>query len=164
MTLPGATARIAVIGIGNVHRRDDGVGWTVVAGLGLRRLPRETRLLSTDGDPARLIGAWEGASLALLVDAAHARPCRPGHVHRLRLHDVLSHGTYGATSSHGFAVRDAVQLAHVLGRLPGELLVYAVEAAETGHGTGLSPSVAAAVGPLIARIEQDLDRHARASP
>ncbi|MEU9123264.1 hydrogenase maturation protease [Streptomyces sp. NPDC048506] len=155
-----STARVTVIGIGNDHRRDDGVGWAVVTGLAQRRLPRGTGLVRTDGEPLRVIGAWEGARLAIVVDAARARPSRPGRVHRFRVHGAPSRRPCGETSSHGFALGDAVELARVLGRLPGELLVYAVEAADTGPGTGLSPSVAAAVGPLVARIERDLAGHA----
>ncbi|MER6046541.1 hydrogenase maturation protease [Streptomyces sp. NPDC001793] len=148
--------RIAVIGIGNDHRRDDGVGWAVVAELARRRLARGVALFRTDGEPTRLIGAWEGARRAIVVDAARSRPSRPGHVHRFRIHDALSPSPHGETSSHGFALGDAVALARVLGRLPTELLVYAVEAADTGPGTALSPPVAAAVLPLVARIERDL--------
>lgn len=160
-------ARIAVIGVGNGFRHDDGVGWAVVAALaqrGKRRpLPRGVRLACTDGDPARLISVWEDVQLAIVVDAAHARPARPGRVHRLPLDGSLPGTPRGATSSHGFALGDTLRLARALDRLPGQLLVYAVEAADTSLGTGLSPEVAAAVGPLVQRIEDDLVRRARAN-
>ncbi|WP_328390239.1 hydrogenase maturation protease [Streptomyces sp. NBC_00400] len=166
MDASAAVARIAVIGVGNDYRHDDGVGWAVVTSLAQRGkqrpLPRGVTLTCTDGDPTRLIGAWEGARLAVVVDAAHAHPARPGHVHRLQLDGDLPQTRPGGTSSHGFALGDAVQLARTLGRLPGELLVYAVEAADTSLGTGLSSQVAAAVGPLVQRIEEDLVRHAPA--
>ncbi|MGW7573324.1 hydrogenase maturation protease [Streptomyces sp. NPDC054765] len=159
-----AAARIAVIGVGNDYRHDDGVGWAVVARLAQRGkqrpLPRGVTLTCTDGDPTRLISAWEGAHLAVVVDAAFHHPApRPGRVHRLRLDGDLPQTRPGETGSHGFTLGDAVQLARTLGRLPGELLVYAVEAADTGLGTGLSPQVAAVVGPLVRRIEEDLVRH-----
>ncbi|MEU6329728.1 hydrogenase maturation protease [Streptomyces sp. NPDC047049] len=161
-----AAARIAVIGVGNDYRRDDGVGRAVVTRLArrgrYRPLPRGVTLMCTDGEPTRLIAAWEDARLAVIVDAAHARPARPGRVHRLRVDGDLPQTRWGETSSHGFALGDAVQLARALGRLPGALLVYAVEAADTRLGTGLSPPVAAAVGPLVQRIEEDLVRHAPA--
>ncbi|MFE3770762.1 hydrogenase maturation protease [Streptomyces sp. NPDC057579] len=153
---PGSPTRIAVIGIGNDHRRDDGVGWVVAAELAGRRLPHGVTVFRTDGEPTRLISAWEGAQRAIVVDAARSHPSRPGRIHRLRLPEELPSGPFHGTSSHGFALEHAVELAHVLGRLPGELVVYAVEAANTGPGTALSPAVAAAVHPLVARIERDL--------
>ncbi|MCK7622192.1 hydrogenase maturation protease [Streptomyces sp. RS10V-4] len=153
----GPPARIAVIGIGNDHRRDDGVGWAVVAGLARRRLPRGIALFRSDGEPSRLLAAWDGARTAIVVDAARCRPSpRPGRVHRFGLHEACRRSSPAGTSSHGFALADAVELARVLGRLPGELLLYAVEAADTGPGRTLSPPVAAAVRPLVARIARDL--------
>ncbi|BDM69381.1 peptidase M52 [Streptomyces nigrescens] len=157
--------RTAVIGVGNEYRRDDGVGWAVVACLaqrGARRpLPPGVRLTCTDGDPARLISAWEDVRLAVLVDAAHARPARPGHVHRLRCPGELPSTPRGEAGSHGFPLGDTIRLARALDRLPEQLLVYAVEATDTGLGTGMSPQVTAAVEPLAQRIEEDLLRHFR---
>ncbi|MFI0789869.1 hypothetical protein ACH4Q6_30220 [Streptomyces lydicus] len=71
------------------------------------------------------------------------------------------HGPRESTSSHGFALGD-VRPASTLDRLPRELLVYAVEAADTGFDTGLSPQAAAAVEPLIQRIVDGPVRRARA--
>ncbi|MFE6690968.1 hydrogenase maturation protease [Streptomyces sp. NPDC057743] len=154
-----SSARIVVIGIGNDHRRDDGVGWAVVAELERRPLPRGVALFRSDGEPARLITAWAGARLAIVVDAGVATPPQPGRIHRLRGHRARRQRPFGTTSSHGFALDGAVELAQALGRFPAELLVYAVEAADTGLGAGLSPSVAAAVLPLATRIERDLAPH-----
>ncbi|MFD9825146.1 hydrogenase maturation protease, partial [Streptomyces violascens] len=81
--------RIAVIGVGDDFRRDDGAGGAVVDRLRERAverpLPAGTVLATCDGDPARLIALWEGADLAVVVDAAHAHPANPGRVHRLDL-------------------------------------------------------------------------------
>ncbi|MGW6543730.1 hydrogenase maturation protease, partial [Streptomyces massasporeus] len=85
----GTHARIAVIGVGNEFRRDDGVGCAVAARLReraeSRAFPAGTVVATCDGDPARLIGLWEGAALAVVVDAAHAEPGHPGLVHRIEL-------------------------------------------------------------------------------
>ena len=72
---------MVVIGVGNEFRRDDGAGPAVVARL--RDLaPPGVRLVVTDGEPARLVEAWTGAALAVVVDAVRAEPARPGTVHR----------------------------------------------------------------------------------
>jgi len=155
--------RIAVIGVGNEFRRDDGVGWAVVARLAERAeerpLPSGTTLLVCDGDPARLITLWEGADLAIVVDAAHAHPGHPGRVHRLELDGEQLSQTGSATSSHGLGLGDAVELARELDRLPRQLVVYAVEGADSSLGTGLSTSVAAVVEPLTERIAEEITLH-----
>ncbi|WP_329331770.1 hydrogenase maturation protease [Streptomyces sp. NBC_00663] len=152
--------RIAVIGVGNEFRRDDGVGWAVLARLGERPLPPDTVLTTCDGDPGRLIGLWEGARLAVVVDAAHAHPGTPGRVHRLELAAGLL-GRTPTTSSHGLGLGEAVELARVLGQLPERLVVYAVEGADATLGTGLSPAVADAVEPVVTAVADELARETR---
>ncbi|MDT0449525.1 hydrogenase maturation protease [Streptomyces hesseae] len=151
--------RITVIGVGNEFRRDDGVGPVVVARLreGAARsgLPAGIRLVCCDGEPGRLIGLWEGAEMAVVVDAAHAHPGRPGRIHRLEL-DGYKAWQAGTASSHGLGLGEAVELARALDRLPRRLVVYAVEGADGHLGTGLTPAVAAAVGPLTERVEQEI--------
>lgn len=155
--------RIAVIGVGNEYRHDDGVGWAVVSRLADRAeerpLPSGTALLVCDGDPARLITLWEGADLAVVVDAAHSHPGHPGRVHRLELNDGRLSQRAGATSSHGLGLGEAVELARELDRLPGHLVVYAVEGADISVGTGLSAPVAAVVEPLADRIAEEIRPH-----
>ncbi|MFF5497411.1 hydrogenase maturation protease [Streptomyces aquilus] len=154
--------RISVIGVGNEFRRDDGVGWTVVARLRERPLPPDTDLATCDGDPGRLIGLWEGARLAVVVDAAHAHPGTPGRVHRLEL-DAGRLDRPPTTSSHGLGLGEAVELARVLGLLPEQLVVYAVEGADSTLGTGLSPAVADAVAPLVEAVEGEIARNTGAA-
>ncbi|MFK0156128.1 hydrogenase maturation protease [Streptomyces sp. NPDC090493] len=153
--------RVTVVGVGNEFRRDDGVGWAVVARLrertGERSLPPGTVLATSDGDPGRLIALWEGVALAVVVDAAHAHPGTPGRVHRLEL-DSGSVAPPSATSSHGLGLGEAVELARVLGLLPERLVVFAVEGADGSFGTGLSPAVAAAVPGLVAAVEDEIAR------
>lgn len=159
-----ARERVVVIGVGNDFRRDDGVGWAVVRRLreraAGRALPPGIELATCDGDPGRLIGLWEGAALAVVVDAAHAHPGTPGRVHRLAL-DGDGLARTSATSSHGLGLGEAVRLAAALGMLPGRLVVHAVEGAETCFGPGLSPAVATVVDTLADSVEQEVVREAQ---
>ncbi|MBO1334418.1 hydrogenase maturation protease [Streptomyces sp. VRA16 Mangrove soil] len=158
--------RIAVIGVGNEFRRDDGVGWAAVALLAERArqrpLPPGTRLATCDGDPGRLIGLWEGAELAVVLDAAHAHPGTPGRVHRIEL-DAVRLNRPPEAGSHGLGLGEAVELARVLGRLPGRLVVYAVEGADSSLGTQMTPDVAASVEHLARTVEDEIVRHRAAA-
>jgi hydrogenase maturation protease len=143
-----------VIGIGNEYRRDDGIGPEVVARL-RGRAPRSARLVVSDGEPASVVEAWTGASLAVVVDAVRAEPLVPGRMHRLVLGQADA-GCLGPVSSHGLGLADAVGLALALGRMPGRLIMHAVEAADLGYGTGLTPPVAAAAAALTAAVLAEL--------
>jgi hydrogenase maturation protease len=150
---PGRVPAV-VIGIGNEFRRDDGAGPAVVGRLrGLA--PPGVELVITDDEPARLIEAWTGAALAVVVDAVRAQPSHPGRVHRFVV-DRPGPGTARTASSHGFGLDDAIALALALDRMPGRLIVHAIEAGDLAQGTGLTPPVAAALGPVVAAILDDI--------
>jgi Ni,Fe-hydrogenase maturation factor len=61
-----------------------------------------------------------------------------------------------AASSHGLGLDEAVALAFALDRMPGRLIVHAVEAGDLAQGTGLSPAVATAVDALAAAVMRDV--------
>jgi hydrogenase maturation protease len=145
---------VVVIGVGNEFRRDDGAGPAVIGAL-RDRVPSEVELVITDGEPTRLIEAWTGAALAVVVDAVRAQPPHPGRVHRFVV-DRPGAGAGRPDSSHGFGLDDAIALAAALDRMPGRLIVHAIEAADLTQGTGLTPAVAASVGIVAAAILDDI--------
>jgi hydrogenase maturation protease len=146
-----------VIGVGNEFRRDDGAGPAVVGRL-RGRVPAEVELVITDGEPTRLIEAWTGAALAVVVDAVRVsgpHPPDPGQIHRFVV-DRPGPGTGQAASSHGFGLGDAIALAMALDRMPARLIVHAIEAADLAQGPGLTPAVAAAVDVVARAILDDI--------
>jgi hydrogenase maturation protease len=149
-----AIRRAVVIGVGNEFRRDDGAGPEVVARL-RGRVPKGAELLVSDGEPTRMIEAWEGMPLAVVVDAVRAEPAVPGRLHRLVL-DRADAAAPRSLSSHGLGLEDAIGLGQALDRMPGRLIVHAVEAADLTQGTGLSPAVAAVIDELAAAVLHDL--------
>jgi sulfhydrogenase subunit alpha len=147
--------RVVVIGVGNEFRRDDGAGPAVVGRL--RDLaPLGVDLVVTDGEPTRLMEAWTGAALAIVVDAVRAEPAQPGRVHRFVV-DRPGGASVRTASSHGLGLDDAISLSVALDRMPGRLIVHAIEASDLAQGLGLTPAVAAAVGPVASAILADAD-------
>jgi hydrogenase maturation protease len=153
---------VVVIGIGNEFRRDDGAGPAVLARL-RDRVPSGVELLLTDGEPTRLIEAWTGVALAVIVDAVRAHPPRPGRVHRFVLDRPMSAPAQTA-SSHGFGLDDAVRLARALDRMPGRLIVHAIEAADLTQGIGLTLPVAMAVDDVASAVLGDIRDGCTAGP
>lgn len=141
-----------VIGIGNPYRRDDGVGPALADRLSAHRTST-VDVVVLDGEPTGLLDAWAGVPLAVVVDAVLCDPAEPGRIHRTELGEPLCGR---AVSSHAMGVPEAVRLGAALGRLPGRLVMFAVEAADVGHGVGLSPEVAAALPELLDAVLAEL--------
>ncbi len=152
--MAGTGGPVVVIGVGNEFRRDDGAGPAVVSKL-RDVVPPDVRLVITDGEPVRLMEAWTGAALAVVVDAVRADPPRPGKTYRF-LVDRPQTGTRRAASSHGLGLDDAISLALALDRMPGQLIVHAIEAGDLTQGPGLSPSVALAVDSVVSAVIADI--------
>jgi hydrogenase maturation protease len=155
-------SRVVVIGVGNEYRRDDGIGPEVLMRLrehlatGPDAAAETTvRLVCSDGEPAGMIEAWTGASLAVVVDAVVADPPSPGRLHRFAIGRDDASGAQ-TVSSHGLGLRDAIGLAAALGRMPEHLVVHAVEAGDVGHGVGLTPAVSAAAAALTGTVLREV--------
>jgi hydrogenase maturation protease len=159
---PPASGRTVIIGIGNEFRRDDGAGPAVVARLG-ELLPPGVELTVSDGEPLRLIEAWRGASLAVVVDAVRAEPPSPGRLHRFELYRP-GPATANGVSSHGMGLDEAIRLALALERMPARLILHAVEVADVSQGIGLTPAVAAATNALVSAVLGDLAASGVTSP
>ena len=144
---------LAVIGVGNPFRHDDGIGVAVAQAVAARDLP-DVRVTVVDGEPTQLLDAWENADLAVVVDALVCEPTTPGRVHRTTGDAMPGGRTF--TGTHAAGVADAVRLAEVLGRAPRRLIVFAVEAADVSLGVGLSPAVEAALAGLTAAVLGEL--------
>ena len=157
MTGPGG---VVVIGVGNEFRGDDGAGPEVIARLH-GRLPADVRLLLSDGEPTRLLEAWTGASVAIVVDAVAGGPAPAGTLRRLVPRPAtgvegLAEGEASVASSHGLGLETAVALASALGRLPSVLIVHCIQGADFSQRNGLSEPVAAAIGRLADAILADV--------
>ncbi|HUJ06448.1 MAG TPA: hydrogenase maturation protease [Streptosporangiaceae bacterium] len=151
------TDRVVVIGVGNEFRRDDGVGLRVLESL-RPLVPDTVRLVVSDGEPVRLIEEWSDSDLAVVIDAVRAGALgtpAPGRTYRLEIEQVGGE-PLAAVSSHGLGLGNAISLARTLDMLPNRLVVHAVEVADCGYGTGLTPAVAGAADTLTTAVLADL--------
>ncbi len=159
---PAAEPRVVVIGVGNPMRRDDGAGIAVVERA--RALLRPTVEIQTlSGEATSLLDAWDGADLAVVVDAVRCDNPPASGVVRI---DVTNEPQAvprwsGGASSHGLGVAEAIALARSLDRLPPHLVLLLVALADEGQGAGLSPIVEercdAAVGLLVDEVRSAHD-------
>ena len=140
--------RIVVVGLGNSCRTDDAVGVAVATALKDVALP-DVHVVTGIVDPLGLLEAWAGAGLAIVVDAAVATPSVPGRIRRCALAELVA--ARGALSCHSVDVPAAYALGQALGRLPDALVVFTVEAGDTGYGIGMTPRIATAV-PEVVRL------------
>ena len=150
---------VVVAGFGSEYRLDDGVG-PLVASLVAKRCAM-VRDIGPLADPLDLLGNWNGAALAIVVDAVRSG-ARPGTVSHFEIDvrlddglDVPSQHERGVTSTHGIGLEGVLRLASVIDQAPHRLMLVGIEGASFGNGVGLSPAVQVAV-PGAVQLVVDL--------
>ena len=131
--------RVLVVGLGNALRRDDGCGLEVVERV-RARAPDDETVLAWEGEPTALFELWDRATEVVLVDAT--APCgSPGTIRRFDVALRALPRQHFSLSSHAVGLGDAIETARALGRLPATLIVYGIEGADFGLGSGLTQDV-----------------------
>jgi hydrogenase maturation protease len=148
---------VLVIGLGNPDRGDDALGREAARRLAENPQPG-IKIIQRDGGGLGLLDDWNGYNTVLLLDAA--APCgQPGHIHRINLSEQKLPPGFSSNSTHGLGIAEAVQMATALGRLPPQLIIYAVEGKSFDFGAPLTPKVAAAMPELLSRLHEELAQH-----
>ena len=173
--------RIAVIGIGNDMRHDDGAG-----PLATRRVADSCAPAIPVGplsEPLDLLGRWDGADLAVVADAvcSGAAPGRitldwlgsapevdgPGpSTPELGGSGPESEGLLTLTSrqprsTHGLGVPDVYRLSCALGLAPRRVALVGIEGQDFSNGEGLTSQVEAGVSAAAALIAEIVHNEAR---
>ena len=135
---------VVVAAVGCEFRRDDGAGPAV-----LERVGGEldgVEMLGALPSPLHLLGAWDSADLAIVVDAAGNEP---GMVHVVEVDMASVSDPPGRpsprASSHGVGVIEALRIARALGTAPARVVLVGVGGEDFGEGVGFSAPASRAV-------------------
>ena len=154
-----ASDRTVVLGLGNPIRADDAVGLVVADAL--------ARLLEDDPIDAvtvrtserggfELVDLLSGFERAVIVDCLEVPGGQPGRVSASAPGEVA--GSSRLVGGHEISVSEAIELGRLIGiPMPETIDILGIEGDDTmSLREGLTPAVAAAVGPLVARLERCL--------
>ena len=139
-------ARPLVIGVGNPDAGDDVAG-RLVARLLASAPDAGFDVVEASGEASGLISLFEGRDHVVLIDASRSGS-PPGALHRFAAHEKALPASLAAVSSHGFGAAAAIELARVLGLLPGTVIVHAIEGACFNPGSPPSDAVRTAAETL----------------
>ncbi len=138
-----------VIGVGNELRGDDAAGIAVA-----RRLRDAAKLdvREHQREPTTLLDAWQGHDAVVLVDTM-CSGAAAGAIRRIDASQApLPADFRGSTSTHAVGLAETLELARAVGRLPGRVVVYAIEGQQFETGASMSDAVRSGVDELVARV------------
>ncbi|MGA2157671.1 MAG: hydrogenase maturation protease [Dehalococcoidia bacterium] len=145
---------IAVLGIGNPLRRDDGLGIRVITEM--RDSDKYSGVEIIDGGtaPDLLSLLNENIRKLIIVDALRGGG-RPGTLYRLEIHESnIPDDT--PPSLHGLGVVDSLKMMQKLGIKAPEIVIVGVEPADTSHGLHLTPEITDVLPQVLSAIDREL--------
>jgi len=153
-----ANSTVSILGLGNSYRGDDGVGIKVAEKIGAEHLDNVV-VFTNIADSVSLIESWKGSDVAYIIDAVSSGSA-PGTIHRFEpLKEEIPAGIFRDYSTHSLDLKKAMELAEILDRLPGSLVVYGIEGKNFSPGAGLTPEVNKAVSEVCRKIVHEIREH-----
>lgn len=131
-----ACQKILVVAIGNEYRSDDSLGFVLLKQLkAAHKGSYETLVLS--GDPSDLLGRWDGRTV-IVLDACQSSQKLAGSVEVFRPLNEDRLCEQRSISSHALGLQQAFELGRLMGSIPDELIVIAIEGQNFSPGLALS--------------------------
>lgn len=149
--------KIVVIGVGNLLLKDEGAGIHVLQALEKKNLPPGVQLFDGGVSGIGLLDFFQGASKALLIDAADMNR-KPGTVLRFTPEDLRAQAQEIKFSVHDIGVAEVLELAKALGQSPEEVVIIGIQPKEIDWGTDLTPEVQASIPEVLQIIQEEITR------
>lgn len=143
----------AIVGIGNLLLKDEGVGIHVVNALQKMALPHNIKLIDGGTSP-ELMPYITDASRLIVIDAMETGD-EPGSVYRLHL-DELNIETARMTSTHEINLIAELKLMRLIGQALPETIIIGVQPGDMSLSTELSPQLEAKIPDIVRLVLREI--------
>ena len=127
------------VGVGNILKRDDGVGVEAARRLAEFPLPRDIEVYDAGTVGLDAAAVLENRQLVVVVDGVDAG-AEPGALFRFKPKQ-LRPGVKTTLSLHDVHLLDALDETRLLGMAPADVIIFGVQVGDLSTGIGLSPAV-----------------------
>lgn len=144
---------VAIIGVGNYLRSDEGVGIHAAASLEALKWPPDVELIDAGTPGVALLHMIDGRDLAIIIDCADFGG-KPGEILTFDP-DELRRDENAEVSLHATDLLSALHLARSAGSCPKRTVIVGIQPKSIDMGTKLSPEVSAAL-PLLPDLIREI--------
>lgn len=146
---------ILILGVGNLLRKDDGVGVQATQRLQQFTLPGGVKVVDGGTAGIGLLDILEGYERAVIIDAADMG-LEPGSVVKFRPEATQFRSPEMGLSLHSADVAGVLELARLLGKTLPELVVIGVQPKDIGWGTDMSVEVLAEMRHIVDLVLEEI--------
>ena len=149
--------KIGIIGIGNILRKDDGVGIVLLERLQKQKkeLPKNIEFIDGGTGGMNLLHLLAQFDIVLLIDAVDFK-ARPGQARVFRLKDIQSQKKPVMMSTHDPDFLNLLRLSQELKELPETLVIFGVQPRNVSHGMGLSKEIETVLDDLYLKLQKEI--------
>ncbi|AHV97381.1 HyaD/HybD family hydrogenase maturation endopeptidase [Paenibacillus sabinae] len=143
----------AVIGIGNILLKDDGIGVHTIRELEKEDLPSTVELVDGGTSTLAMLSYFLECRKIIVIDALKAG-LEPGTIYRIRPEDLKSYEK-GNLSIHDVQIFDVVRMARMLGAAP-DVIIFGIEPQEIGFELEMTDLMRSKIPDIIGLLKQEL--------
>jgi hydrogenase maturation protease len=149
--------KIGIIGIGNLLRKDDGVGIVLLERLQKQKkeLPKNIEFIDGGTGGMNLLHLLAQFDIVLLIDAVDFK-ARPGQARVFSLKDIQSQKKPVMMSTHDPDFLNLLRLSQELKELPETLVIFGVQPRDVSYGMGLSKEIETVLDGLFLKLQKEL--------
>jgi hydrogenase maturation protease len=149
--------KIGIIGIGNLLRKDDGVGIVLLERLQKQKKELLKNIEFIDGGTGgmNLLHLLAQFDIVLLIDAVDFK-ARPGQARVFSLKDIQSQKKPVMMSTHDSDFLNLLRLSQELKELPETLVIFGVQPRDISHGMGLSKEIEMVLDGLFLKLQKEI--------
>jgi len=148
--MSSSSERIAVIGLGNPTRRDDGIGIHLLERLRVRYKDAPVRFMDFGSASFGLVTYIKEYDKVLLLDAVDAG-LTPGALKIFQLNDVAAVVKEDKISSHEISLADLLRLCEAYAEA-GHIHIAGVQVKDVSFGLEMTPELTAAADTIVDEI------------
>lgn len=147
--------RVAVVGVGNLVLKDEGIGVHIAHALQELDLPDGVAVIDGGTSPD-VLDYLEPADKLIIIDAAEAGGT-PGTIYRFHPDD-LTLETGELISLHELGLMSSLKMMSLLGKAPQEIIIIGVQPKEIDWGMELSPELQEKVPEIVRIVLTEIDQ------
>lgn len=145
---------VAIIGIGNILRKDDGIGVHVINELEKEGLTSTIQLVDGGTSTLDMLGYFLDCERIIVVDCLKAG-YEPGTIYKIKAEDIKSYKKE-SLSIHDVQILDVVKMANMMDKFPS-VVIFGIEPKEIEFDLELSDVMKSKIPEVIKLIKKELE-------
>jgi hydrogenase maturation protease len=157
---PANATRVAILGVGNILLKDEGVGIHVIHALQDNPLLTDAGVELIDGGTSPNVSyLLDGADRLIVIDAVEGG-CEPGTIYRFRANEIEQEGK-SLLSVHEMGLIEDLQVMEIIEGKPKDTIIIGVEPKEIGVGLELSSELEQKIPQIVKVVLEEITEEAR---